>query len=228
MKSKLICALDFKNKNEVETFLKKVGAELDWVKVGMELYYKEGASIVSLLKDRGYKVFLDLKLHDIPNTVEKATRNLLEEPIDMLNFHAAGGSEMLQRVARIENKSTLLIGVTQLTSTSEEQMQKEQGIQLSLKESVLKYADLCMNSGLDGVVCSPHEVRDIKEKYAKAITVCPGVRLKGAESHDQVRIMSPKEAIQVGADYLVIGRNITEANDPKKILSQIYQEMSEA
>lgn len=225
MKNKLICALDFSSRKEVESFLSTVGSELSWVKVGMELFYSEGASIVHLLKDKGYKVFLDLKLHDIPNTVEKATKKLLALNVDMLNFHAAGGSEMLRRVAALKPQDTFLIAVTQLTSTSEKQMQEEQGITSSLKDSVLNYARLSVEAGMHGVVCSAQEARLIKEKMPKAITVCPGVRMSGSVFHDQVRVMTPGLAIASGADYIVMGRNITEAKDPVRALSEIYKNM---
>jgi orotidine-5'-phosphate decarboxylase len=225
MKNKTIVALDFSSADEVKSFISKVGSEISWVKVGMELFYKEGSSMVHLLKDKGYKVFLDLKLHDIPNTVERAAKNLLALNVDMLNFHVAGGSKMLQQVAKLDRGNTLFIGVTQLTSTSEEQMQKELWIEKPLLDVVLKYTKLSVESGLQGVVCSPHEVRKIKEFYPKCVTVCPGVRLESAKTHDQVRVATPSEAIQMGADYLVIGRNITEAKDPRKAIHEIYQNM---
>jgi orotidine-5'-phosphate decarboxylase len=225
MKNKLICALDFSSRFEVDNFLKKVGSDLSWVKVGMELFYKEGSDIVRSLKDQGYKVFLDLKLHDIPNTVEKATKNLLALDVDMLNFHAAGGSKMLERVAALQSKKTLLIAVTQLTSTNEAQMHEEQGITSSLQDSVLRYASISVAAGMNGVVCSAHEARWIKEKLPTCITVCPGVRMLSAATHDQARVMSPGQAIANGADYIVMGRNITEAKDPALVLAEIYKDM---
>ncbi|MCB0349216.1 MAG: orotidine-5'-phosphate decarboxylase [Bdellovibrionales bacterium] len=225
MRNKLIVALDFPTGGEAKSFLSEIGNDVEWVKVGMELFYSEGKEIVTFLKNKNYKVFLDLKLHDIPNTVARATNNLLKLSVDMINFHAAGGSQMLKAVSELSHKDTLLIGVTQLTSTSENQMKNEQLIPTSLEDSVLHYTGLCLDSGLNGVVCSPLEVKAIKEKYAKCITVCPGVRLNVSETQDQVRVTSPSAAIQSGADFIVMGREITKAKDPKKMISDIYSNM---
>lgn len=225
MKNKLIVALDFADAQQTKSFLATVGSDIEWVKVGMELFYAEGRDIVSFLKDKGYKVFLDLKLHDIPNTVEKATKNLLDMSVDMLNFHAAGGSKMLQAVGNLKHDNTLFIGVTQLTSTSESQMQTEQLIQKTLKESVMHYTKLSMDSGMNGVVCSPLEVQSIKELYPKCVTVCPGIRMDVSNLQDQVRVTTPRQAIEFGADFIVVGRDITQAKDPKRNIEEIYKNM---
>ncbi len=225
MREKIILALDFPDAATALDFVRPLEQDLRWVKVGMELFYKEGASIVHQLKDRGFKVFLDLKLHDIPNTVEKATQSLLQLPMDMLNFHVAGGSEMLQQAAKHRPEHILFIGVTQLTSTSEEMMQKDLGISTSMEETVLRYSQIAMDSGMQGVVCSPKDLRLVKERLPKCISVCPGIRRKQDATNDQKRIMTPAEAVQAKADFLVIGRSITKAEDPSQALDEIVQEM---
>ena len=225
MQDKFILALDFANKKEALDFVTPLKDDLRWVKVGMELFYKEGTSIVYDLKDMGFKIFLDLKLHDIPNTVEKATQSLLTLPIDMLNFHVAGGSTMLRSVAAIKPKDILFIGVTQLTSTSEDLMQHELGIQNSMRETVLNYSQIAVKAGLDGVVCSARDLVTIKEVLPNAICVCPGIRRAQDASDDQKRVMTPAEAIQAKADFIVVGRSLTKAKNPKQTLLEIYEEM---
>lgn len=221
--NKIIIALDFPNKNHVETFLKHFNEPL-FVKVGMELYYQEGPSIVKYLKDQGHHVFLDLKLHDIPNTVESAMRGLAKLGVDMTNVHAAGGIEMMQAAKRGLGEGPLLIAVTQLTSTSEEQMHHDQLIKTTLNESVVHYAKGAMEAGLDGVVCSPLESKMIKEATNDTfITVTPGVRPASSEASDQKRVTTPKQAFENGSTYIVVGRPITRAQNP----NEAYQEMKE-
>lgn len=224
---KIIVALDFSDKEQLFVFFKSIQNQKVWVKVGMELFYSMGPEVIYKAKEEGFNVFLDLKLHDIPNTVEHATKALLKLPIDMINVHAAGGSEMMKRAAGIvKSHSTppLLIAVTQLTSTTQEQMNTEQGISGEISQSVANFAQLSQMSGCDGVVSSPLEVRTIKELCGKHfLTVTPGIRPLNSLSQDQKRITTPEEALLLGTDYMVIGRPITESPDPKKALENILQ-----
>jgi orotidine-5'-phosphate decarboxylase len=226
MSSQIILALDVKDLKEVRSHLKLLQGQLRWVKCGMELFYANGSEVVKELYDMGFQVFLDLKLHDIPTTVKKASESLAKLPIGMLNFHIAGGSEMLKATQDLPT-SIIRIGVTQLTSTSEERMQNEIGITMSMPQTVLRYTGLALDSGLHGVVCSPQDVKAIKAKFSSCITVCPGIRRAKDQSNDQVRIMTPELAMRDGADYLVIGRSILAAKDPVKEFQEISQEMGE-
>ena len=212
----VIIALDFENKEKTLNFLKQFDTTL-YVKVGMELFYAEGPAIIQDIKSLGHKIFLDLKLHDIPNTVGSAMKNLAKLGVDIVNVHAAGGSKMMAAAkAAFEgiNPRPLVIGVTQLTSTSKEQMNDEQNIQGEVIDSVVNYARVSQKAGLDGVVCSPLEVTAIKEACGKDfITVTPGIRIqKGGD--DQVRVTTPADARVLGTDYIVVGRPITRAEDP--------------
>lgn len=219
--NKIIIALDFPNKEEVETFLTNFNEPL-FVKVGMELYYQEGPQIVSYLKEKGHQVFLDLKLHDIPNTVESAMRGLAKLGVDMTNIHAAGGIEMMKAAKRGLGDGPILVAVTQLTSTSEEQMNNDQLIKVSLNESVVHYAKCAEEAGLDGVVCSPLESRMIKDATSNEfVTVTPGVRPASSDAGDQKRVMTPKQAFENGSTYIVVGRPITRAENP----NEVYQAM---
>lgn len=223
--SEVIIALDFPNLAAVESFLKLFEGESLFVKVGMELYYQEGPEIVKYLKEKGHKVFLDLKLHDIPNTVERSMRGLAKMGVDMTNVHASGGVAMMEAARRGLGPDTLLIAVTQLTSTSEEAMQFEQKVEASLKESVCHYAKLAQSAGLDGVVCSPLEARMIHENTDTSfLCVTPGVRPKDAEKGDQQRVMTPSQARLEGANYIVVGRPITQALDPLAAYQTIVKE----
>ncbi|MDF1998626.1 orotidine-5'-phosphate decarboxylase [Peribacillus frigoritolerans] len=222
MKQSLIIALDFPDLLQTETFLKQFHSEKLAVKVGMELFYQNGPSIVSFVKEQGHDVFLDLKLHDIPNTVKMAMTGLAALGADMVNVHAAGGQKMMEAAIEGLDKGTsagkkrpLCIGVTQLTSTSQEQMNAEQNIAGSLEDSVLHYAKLTRQAGLDGVVCSTHEVKNIHERIGhEFLTVTPGIRSAGGQTHDQKRIATPEQARDFGADAIVVGRAITGAADP--------------
>ncbi|MCQ2555499.1 MAG: orotidine-5'-phosphate decarboxylase, partial [Clostridia bacterium] len=187
--------------------------------IGMELFYSEGPEIVRNIKKRGHKIFLDLKLHDIPNTVKKAMRSLSNLDVDICNLHAAGGSEMmrgaLEGLTREDGTRPLLIAVTQLTSTDQETMEKELLIPLPLKDVVKSYAKNAMESGLDGVVCSPLEAGEVKEYCGSGfLTVTPGVRFADSANGDQKRVTTPARAKELGSDYIVMGRPITEAADP--------------
>ena len=197
----------------------RFGAERPFVKIGMELFYSEGPEIVREIKRRGHKIFLDLKLHDIPNTVKKAMAALSRLDVDICNLHAAGTIEMmkyaLEGLTRPDGSRPLLIAVTQLTSTSEERMRRELLIDRPINEVIVKYAENAKKAGLDGVVCSPLEAGMVKEACGSGfLTVTPGIRFADGEAGDQVRITTPARARQIGADYIVVGRPITAAADP--------------
>lgn len=219
---KIIIALDFSSKAEVVNFLSKFDLNqkdsLRFVKLGMELYYAEGPSMIELLKNLGLQVFLDLKVHDIPNTAYGAIRSLAQYGVDLVNVHASGGIGMMQRAkdALIDaNSNAQLIAVTQLTSTDQRTMNEELGIMGSVENAVLRLALNTQAAGLDGIVCSPLEVPLIKAKLDQDfITVCPGVRLSNGNTDDQKRITTPEQAFINGADYIVMGRAITEEIEP--------------
>lgn len=215
----VIIACDFKNKTETLNFLDKFKDEKLFLKIGMELFYSEGPDIVKEIKKRGHKIFLDLKLHDIPNTVEKAMRSLANLDVDMTNVHAAGTKDMmlagLRGLTKDDGTRPLLIAVTQLTSTSQERMEQELLIKEPIEDVVMHYAENTKEAGLDGVVCSPLEVRAVKEKCGKNfLTVTPGIRFAAKDAGDQVRITTPAKAKELGSDYIVVGRPITQAEDP--------------
>jgi orotidine-5'-phosphate decarboxylase len=224
---KIIVALDTSEESKVLGLFDSLQGHPVWIKIGMELFYSTGNRFIHEAKDRGFKVFLDLKLHDIPNTVAHGIKSLCELPIDMINVHAAGGSEMMKRAAEVvkaKSQAPLLIAVTQLTSTSTEQMNREQRISGDIVESVSHYAKLAKESGLDGVVSSPLEVQAIKLICgSRFITVTPGIRPANAAVQDQKRITTPKEALNLGTDFMVIGRPITEAQNPRAALEDILK-----
>lgn len=224
---KIIVALDFSDEQKVLSFFDTLKGHNVWVKVGMELFYSTGPKIIHEAKDRGYKVFLDLKLHDIPNTVGQSIKALTHLPVDMINVHAAGGGEMMKKAAEAAHSSQynpLLIAVTQLTSTTTEQMNREQRIPGDVVESVSHYAKLAKESGCHGVVSSPHEVQAIKLICgSRFLTVTPGIRPADADVQDQKRITTPSEALKLGTDYMVIGRPITQAKDPRAALEAILK-----
>ncbi len=215
----VIIACDFAGKKETLDFLDRFEDEKPFVKIGMELFYAEGPDMVREIKKRGHKIFLDLKLHDIPNTVMKAMKSLRKLDIDMVNVHAAGTAKMMS--AAIEGlsdesgKRPLLIAVTQLTSTDENTMRKELLIDCPLEEAVKKYAANAKAAGLDGVVCSPLESEAVHGVCGTDfLTVTPGVRFEGGEKGDQKRVTTPGMARELGSDYIVVGRPITEAENP--------------
>lgn len=221
-----IIALDFPSFEEVKTFLALFPAEEKlYVKIGMELYYAVGPEIVSYVKKLGHSVFLDLKLHDIPNTVQSAMAVLAKLGVDMTNVHAAGGVEMMKAARAGLGAGPILIAVTQLTSTSQEQMQDFQNIQTSLADSVLHYAKKTAEAGLDGVVCSAQEVELIKQATSTDfLCLTPGIRPAGAEVGDQKRVMTPAAARQIGSDFIVVGRPITQAENPVQAYYAIKDE----
>ena len=211
-----VIALDFPSFEAVKQFLAlfPVGESL-YLKVGMELYYATGPEIVSYLKGLGHSVFLDLKLHDIPNTVKSAMSVLGTFGVDMVTVHAAGGVEMMREAKAALGEGAKLVAVTQLTSTSEEDMRDCQNIQTTVQESVVNYARKAQEAGLDGVVCSAHEVALIKDATSSDfVCVTPGIRPAGAEIGDQKRVMTPQEAHKIGSDYIVVGRPIIQAENP--------------
>ncbi len=225
MAKDVMIACDFNSKEQLFTFLDKFKDEKPYLKVGMELFYAGGAEIVKEIKKRGHKIFLDLKLHDIPNTVKKAMNVLSNIDVDMCNLHASGGSVMmkyaLEGLTRADGSRPLLIGVTQLTSTSQELMTNELLIDKPIDQVVMSYALNAKNSGLDGVVCSPLEAGKVKEVCGKDfVTVTPGIRLAGDAVGDQKRVTTPALARELGSDYIVVGRSITGAEDPVKAYRQ--------
>ena len=211
-----IIALDFATVEEVTAFLSLFPKEEKlYVKIGMELYYAQGPEIVRYVKSLGHSVFLDLKLHDIPNTVYSAMKVLKQLEIDMATVQAAGGVEMLKAAREGLGEGPILLAVTQLTSTTEQQMRDDQNIQSSLLESVLHYAKGAAKAQLDGVVCSAHEVEGIKAETPNGfVCLTPGIRPKGSAVGDQKRVMTPAQARIIGSDYIVVGRPITQAEDP--------------
>ena len=215
----VIIACDFASADAAFAFLDKFENEKPFVKIGMELYYAEGPSIVKKIKERGHKIFLDLKLHDIPNTVKKSMAVLSSLNVDMCNLHASGTIAMmeaaLEGLTRPDGTRPLLIAVTQLTSTSQERMTNDLLIEKPIDEVVMHYAHNAKLAGLDGVVCSPLEAGKVKEKCGKEfLTVTPGVRFADGDIGDQVRVTTPAKAKEIGSDYIVVGRPITAAEDP--------------
>ena len=228
----VIVALDFKSGKEALHFLDQFKERKPYVKVGMELYYAEGPSIIKEIKKRGHKLFLDLKLHDIPNTVEKAMAVLSHMDVDMVNLHAAGTIDMmkaaLRGLTREDGTRPLLIAVTQLTSTSQERMKEELLIDEDIDKVVIKYAENADAAGLDGGVCSPLEAGKIHHACGSGfLTVTPGVRFDDASKGDQVRVTTPAKAKEIGADYIVVGRPITQAEDPVAAYERCIKEFVE-
>ncbi len=224
---KIIVALDTQDPQKLDSLFETLKGEKIWVKVGMELFYALGPQVIFKAKDNGFNVFLDLKLHDIPNTVAQGLKSLSSLPVDMMNVHAAGGKEMMMKSFEVMSalpKRPLLIAVTQLTSTTQHQMNADQRIPGKIEDSVLHYATITKEANFDGVVCSPLEISLIKKTLGKEfITVTPGIRPAGNDLNDQKRVTTPMEALELGTDYMVIGRPITASNDPKKALQDILK-----
>ena len=215
----VIVACDFASKEATFEFLDKFTGRKPFVKIGMELYYAEGPEIVRQIKARGHKIFLDLKLHDIPNTVKKAMAVLSRLDVDITNLHAAGTSAMmeaaLEGLTRPDGSRPLLIAVTQLTSTDQTALERDLLIEKPMDEVVMHYAATAKNAGLDGIVCSPLEAGKVHERCGKTfLTITPGVRFADGEVGDQKRVMTPAQAKAIGSDYIVVGRPITAAADP--------------
>ena len=233
MKKDVIIACDFPDRESTLAFLDRFqGSRKPFVKIGMELFYGAGPDIVREIKARGHRIFLDLKLHDIPNTVRKAMKVLSALDVDMVNVHAAGTVAMmkaaLEGLTRADGTRPLLIAVTQLTSTSEETMQKELLIGASINDTIVRYAQNAREAGLDGVVCSPLEAAMVKDACGEAfLAVTPGIRFADAAADDQVRITTPARAREIGSDYIVVGRPITAAEDPVAAYERCMKEFAE-
>lgn len=235
LRDKIIVALDTQDKAELAKLISSLKGHASFVKVGMELYYTFGPQIIRDLKSDGFKIFLDLKIHDIPNTAKKAAKTLTKLGVEIFNFHAAGGPEMLAagisgiKEALKENsdlKKPLVIAVTQLTSTNQSTLEKHLLINRKLEEVVLSYAKMAKECELNGVVCSPLEVEKIKHNLGpQFLTITPGVRPAGSATSDQKRVTTPAEAIRMGSDYLVIGRPITEAHNPGQAFDNFLKEI---
>lgn len=225
----VIIACDFASAEETLAFLDKFQEEKPFVKIGMELYYAAGPEIVREIKRRGHKIFLDLKLHDIPNTVRKTMKVLSRLDVDMTNVHAAGTIEMMRAavegLTREDGSRPLLIAVTQLTSTSEEMMQKQLLIDATINETITHYAANAREAGLDGVVCSPLEAGLVKNVCGNDfMTVTPGIRFADAKADDQKRVTTPAMAREIGSDYIVVGRPITASDDPVEAYRRCLKE----
>jgi orotidine-5'-phosphate decarboxylase len=231
---RIMVALDYDTANDAESLIQQLAGIPCYVKVGMQLFYTAGPSFVAGLKDRGYKVFLDLKMHDIPNTVKGGAESIARLGVDVFNVHAAGGRQMMEAAmegvdkaltgSHVGTRRPLVIGVTQLTSTNEQILNEEIGIAGSVEHAVLRYALLAKEAGLHGVVASPLEVTRIKAACGDDfVTVTPGIRPVGADIGDQSRVMTPKEAFEQGTDYVVIGRPITASVDPRVALESIIE-----
>ena len=231
MNKDVIIALDFPTLEDTMNFLEKFGDEKLFVKVGMELYLQNGPVVLKKIKSLGHKVFLDLKLHDIPNTVYGATKGLAQFKVDILTVHGAGGYEMLAAAKRgmIEGGSaeTNVIAITQLTSTSEKQVKEEQLVGVTLEESVINYAKLAKKAGLDGVVSSVWEAKVIKENCGEEfLKVTPGIRLETDEAGDQKRVATPERAACEGSTHIVVGRSITKAKNPLEVYNLIKKQFT--
>lgn len=229
MERDVIIACDFKSKEETFEFLDLFKEEKPFLKIGMELFYAEGPEIVKEIKKRGHKIFLDLKLCDIPNTVEKAMRVLSNLDVDMCNLHASGTKAMMEAaikgLTKEDGTRPILIAVTQLTSTSEERMKEELLINEPIDKVVMHYAKNAKEAGLDGVVCSPLEAGKVKEVCGQEfITVTPGVRFADGEKGDQVRVTTPAQAREIGSNYIVVGRPITKAENPVEAYRRCVRE----
>lgn len=226
MRNLPIIALDFDSVETVDAFLDRFEEPL-FVKVGMELFYQTGPQLISSIKDRGHDIFLDLKLHDIPNTVGKAMEGLSKLNVDLVNVHAAGGTEMMKSALaglKKHNPNIKLIAVTQLTSTTERMLRDEQNIQSSIEEAVLNYAQLAQSSGLDGVVCSPLEAELLKRELGEAfLKVTPGIRPLDSTKDDQQRVTTPEDAKEMGATHIVVGRPITKSSNPVESYHKIKE-----
>ena len=225
----VIIACDFSSKEETLAFLDRFSGRKPYVKIGMELFYAAGPEIVREIKARGHQIFLDLKLHDIPNTVKKSMAVLSKLDVDMVNLHAAGTRAMmeaaLEGVTRPDGSRPLVIAVTQLTSTSQERMREELLIHAPMDQTVMHYASNAAAAGLDGVVCSPMEAGKVHETCGKAfLTVTPGIRFAGGDVGDQVRVTTPAQAKEIGSDYIVVGRPITAAADPVAAYTRCVQD----
>lgn len=226
MKKEVIIACDFATKDELFHFLQPFGTKSLFLKIGMELFYREGIPLIETLKQQGHKIFLDLKLHDIPTTVAKALLNLTRLEVELITVHAAGGRQMLHAaVQAVKGTPSKLLAVTILTSIDEEVLKQELLISETLANTVNTYAMMAYDAGIDGCICSPYEVKIIKENIAQNIFYCvtPGIRLTDDAVDDQSRVATPEFAFAQGADAIVIGRSITKADDPFEVYQTIIK-----
>ncbi len=226
--AKLVVALDFDDSLEALNMASTLEGKVEWVKIGLELFITEGPRLIQVLKGMNYKIFLDLKLHDIPNTVKGAVLALARHKADMLTLHIAGGENMVTmatETAKETDVKPLLFGVTVLTSISQGELP---GFSGDLSQLAHRLADEAFSWGLNGVVCSGHEVKVIKKRHPKLLTLCPGIRLEGENADDQKRIMTPYEAVKEGADFLVVGRPITRAANPAEVAEAILEDIRKA
>lgn len=225
MKEKIIIALDTQDKKELDFLINDL-KDAQYFKVGMEAFYTFGIDLLKRLKELDKKIFLDLKLHDIPNTVAKSLKTLCQHDIDMLNIHALGGMEMMKKARSIVPHHIKLIAVTALTSHSQADIKRDFGLDTSLDDIIFQLATLTKETGVDGVVCSAHEVVGIKERLGRDfLTVTPGIRLAGDSVGDQKRVMTPTEAFKNGSDYIVMGRSITQAQSPNDTFNKILEDL---
>ena len=229
--SRICIALDFQNKEEVTAFLSQFHDEKLYVKVGMELFYGEGIEMIKMIKEKGHKIFLDLKLHDIPNTVKSAMRQLAKLDVDMINVHASGSIEMMKAAlegleeGKVGEKRPLCIAVTCLTSLDQEVLDNELMIHEPLENVVLKWAQNAKEAGLDGVVCSPLESKIIHENLGQEfLTVTPGIRLASDSANDQKRVTTPQMARELTSSYIVVGRTITRSDNPVETYKEVYKQ----
>jgi orotidine-5'-phosphate decarboxylase len=232
----VIVALDFKTHKQTLDFCESISGTFKWVKVGMELFYSQGSTLITQLKELDFKIFLDLKMHDIPNTVEQASYALTKLGIDMFNIHLSGGKTMIQSAIRGReraiidfelNQRPMLIGVTVLTSLDQNDLTEELKIQHQIDDYVLELAKLASSAGIDGVVCSAKEAQSIKKNVdARLKCITPGIRFDEKDGQDQKRVVTPKQAIKFGSDFLVIGRPITQANDIDLAIKQLQQDLA--
>lgn len=224
----LILALDLEDRQSAIELLQRAGTELQWVKIGLQMFTRYGPDYVREIADLGKRVFLDLKLHDIPNTVAKAVESISELPIDMLTIHTCGGREMMQKAVAAQQEAAphlTLLGVTVLTSMDQASL-SEIGLARSPEDQVLALADLAAEAGMNGLVCSPHEVEKIHARHGGAFAlVTPGIRPSGSDAGDQKRIMTPSEAARAGSDFIVVGRPIYQAAQPQDVVGSIYEEL---
>lgn len=224
----VIVACDFDSRLELFKFLSMFDGQSLYIKIGMELFYAEGPDIIKEIKERGHRIFLDLKLHDIPNTVMKTMKVLANLNIDMCNVHASGTIAMMEAAIqglKKDGSRPILIAVTQLTSTSQDRMQNDLLIEKPVDKVVLHYAQNAKIAGLDGVVCSPQEAKKVHEFFGKDfLTITPGVRFSNEKSGDQIRVMTPEQAKTEGSDYIVVGRPITKADNPFKLYKKYVKE----
>lgn len=228
MSTELILALDVPDRAAADTMLDRVGPDLKWVKLGLQLFVKEGPALLDDVAERGYRIFLDLKLHDIPNTVASAIKSLKDQPIGLLTIHGSGGREMIRYAAEAAREAlpeATVLAVTVLTSMNRAAL-AEIGVDAETDEQVLRLARLSLEAGAGGLVCSPQELRLLRQELGpKAVLVTPGIRPSGADLNDQQRVMTPTEAAQLGSSYIVVGRPILKADDPAAAVKAIQAEL---